>query len=337
MLMGFLERFRFVHFPPTIFPSLEYREDLCIHCKRCVRACPTSCLVWDSQQNRPIATALMKMDPACIGCNNCEAVCPVDAIRMKGKYMVLRGRYKTPEDKDKDMTYPFERDRESLSSLENELNPVETLLLKRRSVRLFKKEQVPQEIISRILEAGRFAPSAGNCQPYKFVVVTDREINREIDIRCARVLYRIKDLYLTQSRIKRALIYLLSYISPNKWDQRPIAAMEKIWREGGIITFNAPVVIHILKDVRGISQPDIDVGIAGENMAIAAHSMGLGTCFIGFIASALPFAPSVKKMLKIKYPYELALSLCIGYPQKEVDGFVARGTVPITWIKKEDS
>ncbi len=176
---------------------------------------------------------------------------------------------------------------------------MEKLILKRRSVRLFKDDkEVEKELIDRILEAGRFAPSAGNGQPYKFLVITDKKINEEVDKRCARVLYRIKDFYLTNSKIKKFFIYLLSYISANKWDQRPIAAMEKLEQIGGLITYRAPVVIHILKDKRGISNPDIDVGICGQNMVLAAHDLGLGTCFIGFIASALPFAPSVKKTFR---------------------------------------
>ena len=43
--------------------------------------------------------------------------------------------------------------------------PTEEVILKRRSVRMYKKEQVPELMIKRILEAGRFAPSAGNGQP----------------------------------------------------------------------------------------------------------------------------------------------------------------------------
>jgi nitroreductase len=49
-------------------------------------------------------------------------------------------------------------------------------ILKRRSIRCYKKEPVPDEICSRILEAGRQAPSAANRQPWHFVVVTDPEL-----------------------------------------------------------------------------------------------------------------------------------------------------------------
>jgi hypothetical protein len=49
-------------------------------------------------------------------------------------------------------------------------NAVETAFLKRRSIRKFKKKRVPAHLIRRMLEVGRFAPSQGNCEPWKFVV-----------------------------------------------------------------------------------------------------------------------------------------------------------------------
>ena len=62
---------------------------------------------------------------------------------------------------------------ESLKALEENFTETEKVILSRRSVRWYKKEQVPEFMVKRILEAGRFAPSAGNCQPWKFVVVRE--------------------------------------------------------------------------------------------------------------------------------------------------------------------
>ena len=52
-----------------------------------------------------------------------------------------------------------------IEQLKTGWTPAEEVILKRRSVRMYKKEQVPEFMIRRILEAGRFAPSAGNGQP----------------------------------------------------------------------------------------------------------------------------------------------------------------------------
>jgi nitroreductase len=50
----------------------------------------------------------------------------------------------------------------------------------RRSIRRFKKEPVPLELIEKLLEAGRWAPSSANTQPWEFIVITDPEIKKRI-------------------------------------------------------------------------------------------------------------------------------------------------------------
>ncbi len=180
---------------------------------------------------------------------------------------------------------------------------------------------------------GPSSPSAGNGQPFKFIVVSNREVNRTVDQKCANILERIKWLYAGKDWWRKALIGILSVTSPNNWDQRPIAAMEKVRMTDGVITFDAPVVIHVLKDKRGISKPDIDAAISAHNLILTAHSLGLGTCYIGFIASAAPYVKEIKKLLKIKYPYEIVTSICVGYPKVKYDTPVPRAKAAIDWIE----
>jgi nitroreductase/Pyruvate/2-oxoacid:ferredoxin oxidoreductase delta subunit len=337
MLKSFFEKFSFAHMPPTQFFRFEYESDQCTHCKACIQTCPTSCLQWNEEKKEPYATGLSGIELACIGCNNCETVCPAGCIRMRGEYKVLKGRYKTPDDKTGDMTLPIpfgNNDSEkSFEDIEKDLTETEKIIYRRRSVRMFKNKPLEKDIIRRLIEAARFAPSAGNGQPFKFIVVTNREINRNVDQKCAKILKIINWLYAGQNRWRKILISILSILSANKWDQRPIAAMEKICMTNGVITFDAPAVIHVLKDKRGISHPDIDAAISAHNIILTAHSLGLGTCYIGFIASTAPYAPAVKKMLKIKYPYEIVTSICVGYPKLKYDKPVPRAQASIDWIE----
>src|SRR5579864_1883952 len=66
-------------------------------------------------------------------------------------------------------------------------NDVEHAILTRRSIRKFKGRQVPAFMIRRILEMGRFAPSQGNCQPWSFIVVRDKEMIAEMEQSCVAV------------------------------------------------------------------------------------------------------------------------------------------------------
>jgi nitroreductase len=68
-------------------------------------------------------------------------------------------------------------------------------------------------------------------------------------------------------------------------------------------------------------------------MVLAAHAIGLGTCYIGFIASTVPYAPKIKKILGIEYPYEIVTSICVGHPKLKYDNPVHRGKVAVEWIE----
>ena len=336
MAGSFFEKFTGAHLPPTQFPRFEFDADKCTHCKLCAATCPTSCIQWDEARDIPYSTGYKGIELACISCNNCESVCPSGAIRVRGEYRVLRGRYQSPGEPMGEMkpAHPFgqadlERDFKSIAS---DLTETEQVIYNRRSIRMFKDEPVPRELIHRIIEAARFAPSAGNGQPVKFIVSTNPSLNRMVDRKCTRVLNAIKWLYGGSQWWRKATVTLLSWLMVNKWDQRPICAMEKVSQTDGDITFSAPVVIHILKDTRGISHPDIEIGITAQNLVLAAHALGLGTCYIGFIASTLKYVPSVKKALGIEYPYELGTSICVGYPKMKRLNPIARGMVPVEWL-----
>ena len=54
------------------------------------------------------------------------------------------------------------------------------VILSRRSIRRYEDKEIPKNVLDKIIEAGRQSPSAGNKQPYRFVVVTDSEIKQEL-------------------------------------------------------------------------------------------------------------------------------------------------------------
>jgi nitroreductase len=95
---------------------------------------------------------------------------------------------------------------EIAEKLKTEWTPTEDVILKRRSVRNYKKEQVPEFMIKRILEAGRFAPSAGNSQPWKFIVVRDPEVIKGLTDTTVKICKLFKSLIdYPENRIKRTL------------------------------------------------------------------------------------------------------------------------------------
>ncbi len=214
-------------------------------------------------------------------------------------------------------------------------NPVERVILERRSVRKYKDRQVPAEVVRRILEAGRFAPSAGNCQPWKFVVVRDREMidemERYIVLRC-KVLKFLLDW--RTSPLGRTLPWLMAQVSirfrRNQLHPIPFGAICLI-ADGKLKAFHgAPTLILLLEDVRGVSRPEVDIGCCGQNMVLSAHSMGLGTCWVGF-AELLKYGLKWRRKLGARFPYRFCEVICLGYPFAKPDGIIERETMEVDW------
>jgi nitroreductase len=282
----------------------------------------------------PYLTGFRGIEKACLGCRNCVAVCPSGAASMHGGYRVLEGKYKTVLPEAQSLPNPFHApEAPPFEEIAPKLTQVERVILTRRSIRLYKDKPVPRELIHRILEAGRYAPSAGNCTPWKFVVVTNRDVIRSMERDSMKVLTKFRDAYLGTKAWNRTLVPLLSVVYPNKMDQRPMTAVEKAEHCDDVIYWGAPAVIFLLMDRRGISNPDLDSGMCAQNMVLAAHAMGLGTCYIGLTVAAFDYLPAWRKKLGIEFPWKAVTSIGVGYPKGKIDRAVVRNTLECQWIE----
>jgi nitroreductase len=116
---------------------------------------------------------------------------------------------------------------------------------KRRSIRKYKDDAIPEELLSTILECGRLAPSAGNRQPWVFIVVRDSSVKDGL-MKAAG----------NQPQVGQAPIVIVVCADPE------ISAARYDDRGRSLYVFQ-------------------DTAAAVENMMIAATSFGLGTCWIG--------------------------------------------------------
>lgn len=331
----FFERYRHAYAPDTQWPAWVNDNDKCTgnKCRFCFETCPTGTIRWDSKTGKPYLSGVGGFDNACINCYNCIAVCPTHSITMSGGYKVLDGRYKTVKESALRPPMPFRNTKLPYNEIEKELTEVERVIYRRRSNRIFKDTPVPDELLHRIMEAGRYAPTAGNNMPFTFIAITDKKLIREIEVRSMQVLRWFKNLYLNPNFIKKIVGTLMSFVMIKQMDQRPFFPLDKSDRRDGNLFYGAPALLIMLMDQRGISDPNLDAGICAQNIVLAAHAIGLGTCYNGYAATAFGYLPGMRKRLGIKYPWKVVTTIAVGYAKVKTDHAVSRETVPVRWFK----
>ena len=199
------------------------------------------------------------------------------------------------------------------------MNDILKNIATRRSVRKFRRQAVPREIVEEIVEAGRLAPSALNMQPWKFIVVQDAELIAELSGIAAG---RIRKLY--------RLVPLLRPFSKALKDQRVVNAMKKTAESNeDTVFYRAPFIIFIANDTNCASS-EADCYIAGENMALAAHSLGIGSCFIGR-AKAIP-VKTLREKLDLPGHYNVNVCMAFGYPEELTKIPPAKKADTVKWI-----
>jgi len=187
----------------------------------------------------------------------------------------------------------------------------------RRSVRAYKKDSVPRELIEKILETAINAPSANNLQPWEFVVVTDEEKDRlsrtllkayqEKQVSCGSGAVKP----LTEPFKQRGIQTLESM---KLYVERTGTSVDDFVNEGSCNFYGAPVAIIICLDDCFSSRQMADVGVVLGYIVLAAHASGLGTCPIGLIAA---YEDEVKDLLNIPENKKVIIGIAIGYPDQE--------------------
>ena len=218
-------------------------------------------------------------------------------------------------------------------------NVVEETILRRRSIRKFKGRQVPSHMIRRIIEVGRFAPSQGNCQPWSFIVVRDKAMIAQMEQYCVAVCKattaKIDYTHYPHGSWKRYFTHLKTWVmnrsAPNALHPVPMFAVKSIAAGRFRVFHGAPTVILLLMNKRGIGIPEVDIGIMGTNIVLAAQSLGLGTCWVGF-SKMLNSNKALIQKLGVAPPFELVEAISVGYPIGDPTlNHVARQTHEIAW------
>lgn len=179
------------------------------------------------------------------------------------------------------------------------------MIKERRSVRSFDEKPVEKEVLEEIIQAGKYAPSAMNKQPWKFIVITDKKVISDLSSKVQKEL---------QSILKKRFISQFKY-KELKDEQMLHHLAAFAFSEKDIIFFEAPALVFILTtDSLFFNE---SCACCAENMMLAAHSLGIGSCWIGF-ASVLGMNKNIMNSVGIPDGYHIAAAIVFGYPKGKI-------------------
>ncbi|MEW6001332.1 MAG: nitroreductase [Nitrospirota bacterium] len=171
------------------------------------------------------------------------------------------------------------------------MNEVLRVISGRRSVREYEAKPVSKELIYQIIEAGNQAPSAMNSQPWRFVVVTDREFHE-----------RLTELAVPNSK---RVLETFKGIYPERYE-----AIMKRYRElEDPIYYSAPVIIFVIGSG---NFADLSCPLACQNMMLAAYALGLGSCWVHF-GSLITEDEVIRKELELSDDEKIYGPIIVGY------------------------
>jgi nitroreductase len=188
-------------------------------------------------------------------------------------------------------------------------------IAQRKSIRVFKPDPVPRELIKKVLAAGMLAPSSANMQPWDFVVIggeekdkMSRTLLQEFSDKGRDYDFAGKEIKFPARFLKRRRIFfdeLFQELRDRGIGPKPFV------QESTLRFWGAPVAILVFMDDRLAKRFLFDIGICVQNIVLAAQAEGLGSHLIGLI---LKFQHTIKAFLHVPPDRRLVVGICLGYP-----------------------
>jgi nitroreductase/NAD-dependent dihydropyrimidine dehydrogenase PreA subunit len=261
-------------------------RDKCSNCKQCIQECGRGYFsVGEDSQ-----VLFNDNSITCNICGHCIAICPEDAI--------------LTENLNDDETITRIDSAEKLVDSEKLLK----FLRAKRSIRRYKSKKVPKELIEKVFDTMRYAPSAGNARAWRYLILSDPEKIMKLNDEIVKVSY--------------------AYMGFQSGEQ----ALEYFKSEGKSLFYHAPHVIVLY--YQSVEKSTVMVGLRANDAGIAltygmleAESLGLGTCWIGMLQGAVPMNKEILKILGIKGMVLGAFTL--GYPAIKYRRLVPRPPLKI--------
>ncbi len=291
-------------------------QEKCIGCELCVKVCPSQTI--SMHNDKAVVTGDRSLQ-----CGHCVAACPAGAVRVNTL------------DQHSLSFNSFELENKWLPHGEFDTSRLVQLMASRRSCRNYTAQAVDRSVLEDLVKIGTTAPSGTNCQDWTFTLLPDRAAVIEFAERIGSFFKHLNRM--AEKRWMRQALRLIGkpalefyyrqyYLSVKEG----LAEWEKYRRDR---LFHGATAVVVVASKPGGSCPLEDAMLATQNILLGAHSMGLGTCLIGFAVEAIGNDPAIKKFLTIPAEETAYAVIAMGYPDEKYQGLAGRKKVVMRYFE----
>jgi nitroreductase/NAD-dependent dihydropyrimidine dehydrogenase PreA subunit len=270
---------------------IEINHETCNKCSICVEECPRRIIALPGGD---FPQLLASADASCNACGHCVAVCPSGSLSHRDS--------------------PLEMSPKIEGSLKTTPEQVGQLLKSRRSARVFKNQPVPREIVTHLIETARYAPTGHNLQEVEWLVIdSKKELERIEELGADWLRWVIKNMPQAadgmEERLERQMVNYNTFLR------------------------GAPVLIvtHASKGGLASFLAGVDSSNALTFLDLAANSLGLATCWAGYVYIMANTFPPAGEVLALPADHAVYGCVMLGYNKFKYHRVPCRKVPKIIW------
>jgi ferredoxin len=252
----------------------------CTKCLKCVKDCPSSAITIETGE----------IADTCIHCGHCVAICPEMAVRPDfGDVFLLQPHAITPKD---------------FRNLSSGI----------RTCRSYLQKDVSDAVLMQLIDNMKHYPSASNARPLQITIVRSKEKVKLLNDLTAEALIKLFSLVCSPwiSPLIRIFVPSMNIARIKRYKNTFI---EKQKTNDSLICHHAPAVLLFHGEASKTGMAEADANIWATYTSIYANTIGLGTCFNGFIVKAMGKKSKMNAQFKVPKNHKVYASLLVGYPK----------------------
>jgi nitroreductase/NAD-dependent dihydropyrimidine dehydrogenase PreA subunit len=261
----------------------------CTRCLKCEKDCPALAITIETGE----------ISDACIHCGHCVAICPEMAVKPDfGDIFPLQLHSVNPEDF-RSMTAGI------------------------RTCRSYQQKEIPDAVLRQLVENMKHYPSASNARPIQITIVRSKEKVKLLNDLAAESLIRMFSL-ITSPAISLLIRIFAPSLNTKKLKRYKDSFIELKKTNDSLICHHAPAVLLFHGKASKTGMLEADANIWATYTSIYANTMGLGTCFNGFIVKVMGKKSKLNTQFNVPANHQVYASLLIGYPKVKYQNETSR-------------